>query len=376
MLAALSLAFVSCARRADVVPAGEVPPAEPPFRMALVCPSSYRVPDWFPAGMVLRIDRDGSLDETVRGAARAALDEASVRALVVVPAPAGTVRLFSELLEAKPGALLVAVNPAEDAYAIESVAGLVLESDAALIAYGSVRAAAEMGARQFVSVRLARSPADAPPGLARRFAVEAAAAEAAGIGYLAMTASGADRAAAAAGLPGLVADAAAKAADKAGSMAFGTAERELARPLLEAAMDAGMLYAEGEPPVTGYAGYAWNPAAYIAEAENVAGQRGTYGKALIWPWSRPEVLAFGTLEHLRRVIAGDSRLDDIEAVKAAFLSIWPAGAWNFAWFQDPASGVRARSHFLASGDAYLLGRGYLPSARQKFDEKLRILSVP
>jgi len=361
----LALSSLSCGREAEreEPPSGDAPP---PFTMILACPAAWADPAGFPAGMVRRVDLEGSLDAAARAAVMAAAGEARAAAVIVAPAPSGTAALFAELRLSRPELRLVAFSPEDATLAIEAAADLVLGPDAILLAWGIAKAAAELGAEVLVSVRGA---GPGPAGTDAAQSAERAAAGIMGLRYLEAgpAEDGADPLAAA-----LAALGDAGSGDRARTAVTGSGA-SLAMPLLEAAAGAGLLYVEGRPPATGYDGTPWDPVRYLGVAAALAASRGGSGKALIWPWVRPEPLAAAALEHVRRVVDGSARMDDAAALAAACSALWPAGGMRVEWHVDPASGVRARNHLLVSGDAYVLGRGYLPSALEGMPASLRTL---
>ena len=106
----LALSSLSCGREAEreEPPSGDAPP---PFTMILACPAAWADPAGFPAGMVRRVDLEGSLDAAARAAVMAAAGEARAAAVIVAPAPSGTAALFAELRLSRPELRLVAFSP-------------------------------------------------------------------------------------------------------------------------------------------------------------------------------------------------------------------------------------------------------------------------
>lgn len=299
-------------------------------------------------------------------AALAAAEEGSLKAVVAVGSPLGTVGLFEALREARPELILVSEGYTDDALAIQSAADLVLGLNSAAWAQSAARAAVAMDAGGLI---LAGVRAPGPAILARREALRSAL-EARGLSFefvelgareLRLDADALARELAKAALDGDFSGGAAGSGGRAARHAIGTELSELSERLLYAVLDQGLSYLECAPPPLGVRYGGAEGAAELARAlDALAVARDARGRAAFWPGRSQELLAAALAEHALSAASSPALIRDEAAILAALKRAYPYAAWSLAPYLDPDSGVRARNHLVYLPGAYAFGRGFLP----------------
>lgn len=368
-IAFVSCAFASCAPESAAVDPGVEPAAEEslpeaPLAVLVLADRAAPLKAALPAG-ALRVLAYGpgrfGPDSPGWRAALAAAEEESLRAVVAVGSPLGTVGLFEALREARPELILVSEGYPDDALAMQAAADLVLGLNPKAWAESATRAALAMDAGGLILTGI-RAPG--PAILATREALRTAL-EARGLFFAFVELGSRELRLEADALARELAKAAAGESASAGGAAarpaIGTELSELSERLLYAALDEGLSYLECAPPPLGLRyGGAEGPAELARALDALALARGARGRAAFWPGRSQELLAVALAEHAFAAAAMPLVLRDEAALLAALKRAYPYAAWSLAPYHDPDSGVRARNHILYLPGAYAFGRGFLP----------------
>lgn len=365
----VSCAFASCAPESAAVDPGVEPAAEEslpeaPLAVLVLADRAAPLKAALPAG-ALRVLAYGpgrfGPDSPGWRAALAAAEEESLRAVVAVGSPLGTVGLFEALREARPELILVSEGYPDDALAMQAAADLVLGLNPKAWAESATRAALAMEAGGLI---LSGVRAPGPAILATREALRTAL-EARGLFFAFVELGSRELRLEADALARELAKAAAGESASAGGAAarpaIGTELSELSERLLYAALDEGLSYLECAPPLLGLRyGGAEGPAELARALDALALARGARGRAAFWPGRSQELLATALAEHAFAAAAMPLVLRDEAALLAALKRAYPYAAWSLAPYHDSDSGVRARNHILYLPGAYAFGRGFLP----------------
>ncbi len=368
-IAFVSCAFASCAPESAAVDPGVEPEAmeslpEAPLAVLVLADRAAPLKAALPAG-ALRVLAYGpgrfGPDSPGWLAAMAAAEEESLRAVVAVGSPLGTVGLFEALREARPELILVSEGYPDDALAMQAAADLVLGLNPKAWAESATRAALAMEAGGLILTGV-RAPG--PAVLAKREALRTAL-EARGLFFAFVELGSRELRLEANALARELAKAAAGESASAGGAAarpaIGTELSELSERLLYAALDEGLSYLECAPPPLGLRyGGAEEPAELARALDALALARGARGRAAFWPGRSQELLAVALAEHAFAAAAMPLVLRDEAALLAALKRAYPYAACSLATYHDPDSGVRARNHILYLPGAYAFGRGFLP----------------
>lgn len=373
LFAALVLAscsLVSCAPEAAPVEPGSAPASEAsapaaPLTVLVLADRAAPLKAALPAGAVeVQAFGTGRFGPDSPGwlAALAAAEEGSLKAVVAVGSPLGTVGLFEALREARPELILVSEGYPDDALAIQAAADLAIGLDPVAWAESAARAAQAMDAGGLI---LAGLKAPGPAVLARRAALRAAL-EARGLSFEFIELGARELRLEVDALARELAKAAGKGkaevqAAAALRPALGTELSELSERLLYAALDEGLSYLECAPPPLGLRyGGAEGPAELARAVDALALARGARGRAAFWPGRSQELLAAALAELAAAAASSPAIIRDEAAALAALKRAYPYADWSLAPYQDPDSGVRARNHVLYLPGAYAFGRGFLP----------------
>lgn len=364
-LAFVSCVFASCAPDSAGVelgaePAAEASSREAPLAVLVLADRAAPLRTALPAG-ALKAEAYGpgrfGPDSPGWRAALAAAEEESLKAVVAVGSPLGTVGLFEALREARPELILVSEGYPDDALAIQAAADLVLGLNPKAWAESATRAVQAMDSGGLILTGV-RTPG--PAVLARREALRAAL-EARGLPFEFVELGARELRLDADGLARELAKAAAVASGGADRPAIGTELSELSERLLYAALDEGLSYLECAPPPLGLRyGGAEGPAELARALDALALARGARGRAAFWPGRSQELLAAALAEHAFAAAAMPLVLRDEAAMLTSLKRAYPYAAWSLAPYHDPDSGVRARNHFFYLPGAYAFGRGFLP----------------
>lgn len=367
-LALVSYSLVSCAPEPAAVELGaeaaaEASSPEAPLAVLVLADRAAPFRTALPAG-AFKAEAYGpgrfGPDSPGWRAALAAAEEESLKAVVAVGSPLGTVGLFEALREARPELILVSEGYPDDALAIQAAADLVLGLNSKAWAESATRAVQAMDAGGLILTGV-RAPG--PAVLARREALRAAL-EARGLSFEFVELGARELR--------LEADALARELTKAAAgdaatgvaaarPAIGTELSELSERLLYAALDEALSYLECAPPPLGLRyGGAEGPAELARALDALALARGARGRAAFWPGRSQELLAAALAEHAFAAAAMPLVLRDEAAMLTSLKRAYPYAAWSLAPYHDPDSGVRARNHFLYLPGAYAFGRGFLP----------------
>ncbi|HRZ90743.1 MAG TPA: hypothetical protein P5117_14770, partial [Spirochaetia bacterium] len=97
--------------------------------------------------------------------------------------------------------------------------------------------------------------------------------------------------------------------------------------------------------------------------------KGGAGRFGTWAFSYGFTVTAGLGEFAKNVIEGKTTKDSLQGLYDALAVYTPGAQWNGGYYIDANTGVRAKNHVLVYMDTYVMGKGYLPTTKQKVDEK-------
>jgi hypothetical protein len=74
-------------------------------------------------------------------------------------------------------------------------------------------------------------------------------------------------------------------------------------------------------------------------------------------------------EYAKRILDGKAKIDSREDLFAALGDATPGAKWNGIYYQDAATGVRARNQILVYMDTYIMGKGFMGATDVVVPEK-------
>ena len=136
-------------------------------------------------------------------------------------------------------------------------------------------------------------------------------------------------------------------------------------PLLKQLLEYGGYFIEADlpSPLMGYPGAlgidlteeAGDFPKILAKVEKAVCEKGGAGRFGTWAFSYGYTLSAGLAEHALNVINGDSELDDIDDISAAFAVYTGEAEWNGSNYTNADTGVKLDNVFLVYQDTYIMG---------------------
>jgi hypothetical protein len=130
-------------------------------------------------------------------------------------------------------------------------------------------------------------------------------------------------------------------------------------------------------PLMGYPGAlgldlskeAGNFQAILKKVEKAVVDKKGAGRFGTWAYSYGFTVSAGLGEYAKNVAEGKAKKGSLADVFKAFEKYTPGAKWNGAYYVDANTGVRARNQVLIYMDTYVMGKGYLPTTKQKVPAK-------
>jgi hypothetical protein len=285
-----------------------------------------------------------------------------VKAIIVSPAPVGTANAFLKIREAAPEIIKIAVNPLDNNLRIESSADLVLETNVFARGYLLAYNAKQLGLTELVFLggsnglsddqaeRLEQNAKNACDELGLRFSEKPDGVKAQD--YLA-----------------------GRLAENGKKIMLWVDDRPDAVELLQMGLAAGATFTETPQPSLLKVFPQLFPFAVdqalddypklIKKAEKITIDKGAAGHAGTWIFPAGYVLTSAAIEVIQKNQLKPQRSLDINDLQAIALRVAAGTKPVIKAYLDPATGVRARNHFLMHESDYLLGKGFLPSPAQE-----------
>jgi len=379
-----SLVLVGCRDRSEA--AAERAPF--PFQIAIVTAEGFEGGDGArgaeelirrygraPEGLIRHISFPsgaGVLQEPyLSNLARLAVDP-GIRAIVLCPAVPGTAELFSRIRTGRPDILLFAGEPQGALLPIQAAADLVVGRDFFARGFTMSWAAKELGARTFVHISFPRHLSYETVGLHLQ-ALEAACKDL-GLAFAAETVPDPASPGGRSEAQRFILEMVPRWILKYGAdTAFFCTADSLAEPLIRQLLAHGGMLVETDlpSPLLDYpealglelATDAGDYPAILKRVERAVVDQGGASRFGTWAYGQCYAVTAGLGELAKRTIgAGVSHLD-FQGFKDCLAAYTPGTQWRVEPYVDPATGVRARNHFLIYTDTFIMGRGYLPTTR-------------
>ena len=287
-----------------------------------------------------------------------------MKAIIVNQAVPGTTEAFRKIKESRPDILCIAGEAHEDLPEIGSAADLVCNNDFVARGYLIIRTAHELGCDTFVHISFPRHLAYET--MSRRIAVMEAACEEFGMEFKMETAPDPTSDVGVAGAQAYILEKVPEWVTKYGeNAAYFCTNDAHTEPLLKQLMEYGGYFIEADlpSPLLGYPGAlgidlteeAGDFEAILAKVESSIVEKGGAGHFGTWAYSYGYVTSAGLAEHALNVIKGESEINDIDDIAAAYQVYSPNAEWNGSNYTNATTGVKADNTFLVYQDTYIMG---------------------
>lgn len=325
-----------------------------------------------------------SEQETVISQIAGLADDPAMKAIIVNQAIPGTTAAFKKIKETRPDILLFAGEAHEDPGVIQSGADLIVQNDFVARGYTILWAAKEMGAKTFVHISFPRHMSYET--LSRRRAIMEAAAADLGIKFVFETAPDPTSDVGVAGAQQFILEKVPTWIEKYGKdTAFFCTNDAHTEPLLKQLVAFGGMFVEADlpSPLMGYPGALGldltaekgDFQAILKKVESSLVEKGVAGKFGTWAYSVGYTTSAALGELAKNIIDGKAKIDNTKDIMAAFMKYTPGAEWNGNYYVDGTTGVKAANHLLVYQDTYVMGKGYLGSAKQVVPEKYLLIKA-
>ncbi len=291
-------------------------------------------------------------------------DDPQMKAIIVNQAVPGTTEAFRQIKERRPDIICIAGESHEDLPEIGSAADLVCNNDFVARGYLMIKTAHDLGCDTFVHISFPRHMSYET--MSRRVAVMKAACEEFGMTFVLETAPDPTSDVGVAGAQAYILEKAPEWIEKYGqNSAYFCTNDAHTEPLLKQLLEYGGYFIEADlpSPLMGYPGAlgidlteeAGDFEKILAKVEDAVCEKGGAGRFGTWAYSYGYTLSAGLAEHAMNVINGDSELDDIDDIAAAFAVYTGEAEWNGSNYTDADTGVKLDNVFLVYQDTYIMG---------------------
>ena len=287
-----------------------------------------------------------------------------MKAIIVNQSVPGVTEAFRKIKESRPDIICIAGESHEDLPEIGSAADLVCNNDFVSRGYLIIRTAHELGCDTFVHISFPRHMSYET--MSRRVAIMKAACEEFGMKFVLETAPDPTSDVGVSGAQAYILEQVPAWAEKYGQKAayFCTNDAHT-EPLLKQLLEYGGYFIEADlpSPLMGYPGAlgidlteeAGDFQKILAKVEDAVCEKGGAGRFGTWAYSYGYTLSAGLAEHAMNVINGDSELDDIDDIAAAFAVYTGDAEWNGSNYTNADTGVKLDNVFLVYQDTYIMG---------------------
>ena len=292
-------------------------------------------------------------------------DDPLMKAIIVNQAVPGTTEAFRQIKERRPDILCFAGESHEDLPEIGSAADLVVNNDFVARGYLMIRTAHELGADTFVHISFPRHMSYET--MSRRVAIMQEACKEFGMTFVLETAPDPTMSdVGTAGAQAYILEHAPEWIEKYGkNSAFFCTNDAHTEPLLKQLLAYGGYFVEADlpSPLMGYPGAlgldftdaAGDFEKILKTVEDAIVEKGGADRFGTWAFSYGYTVSAGLAEHAINVINGESELDEIDDISAAYGIYSPGAAWNGSRYTNAETGVKSDNIFLIYQDTYIMG---------------------
>ena len=292
-------------------------------------------------------------------------DDPLMKAIIVNQAVPGTTEAFRQIKERRPDILCFAGESHEDLPEIGSAADLVVNNDFVARGYLMIRTAHELGADTFVHISFPRHMSYET--MSRRVAIMQEACKEFGMTFVLETAPDPTMSdVGTAGAQAYILEHAPEWIEKYGkNSAFFCTNDAHTEPLLKQLLEYGGYFVEADlpSPLMGYPGALgldFSDAGgdfekILKTVEDAIVAKGGEGRFGTWAFSYGYTVSAGLAEHAINVINGESELDEIDDIAAAYGVYSPGANWNGSQYTNAETGVKSDNIFLIYQDTYIMG---------------------
>ena len=308
-------------------------------------------------------------------------DDPLMKAIIVNQAVPGTTEAFRQIKERRPDILCFAGESHEDLPEIGSAADLVVNNDFVARGYLMIRTAHELGADTFVHISFPRHMSYET--MSRRVAIMQEACKEFGMTFVLETAPDPTMSdVGTAGAQAYILEHAPEWIEKYGkNSAFFCTNDAHTEPLLKQLLAYGGYFVEADlpSPLMGYPGAlgldfsdsGGDFEKILATVEQAIVEKGGAGRFGTWAYSYGYTVSAGLAEHAINVINGESEVDEIDDIAAAYGVYSPGAEWNGSSYTNAETGVKSDNVFLIYQDTYIMGDPghYMGSTEVEVPEK-------
>ena len=292
-------------------------------------------------------------------------DDPLMKAIIVNQAVPGTTEAFRQIKERRPDILCFAGESHEDLPEIGSAADLVVNNDFVARGYLMIRTAHELGADTFVHISFPRHMSYET--MSRRVAIMQEACKEFGMKFVPETAPDPTMSdVGTAGAQAYILEHAPEWIEKYGkNSAFFCTNDAHTEPLLKQLLAYGGYFVEADlpSPLMGYPGAlgldftdaGGDFEKILKTVEDAIVEKGGAGRFGTWAYSYGYTVSAGLAEHAINVINGESELDEIDDIAAAYGVYSPGANWNGSQYTNAETGVKSDNIFLIYQDTYIMG---------------------
>ena len=292
-------------------------------------------------------------------------DDPLMKAIIVNQAVPGTTEAFRQIKERRPDILCFAGESHEDLPEIGSAADLVVNNDFVARGYLMIRTAHELGADTFVHISFPRHMSYET--MSRRVAIMQEACKEFGMTFVLETAPDPTMSdVGTAGAQAYILEHAPEWIEKYGkNSAFFCTNDAHTEPLLKQLLAYGGYFVEADlpSPLMGYPGAlgldftdaAGDFEKILKTVEDAIVEKGGADRFGTWAFSYGYTVSAGLAEHAINVINGESELDEIDDIAAAYGVYSPGANWNGSQYTNAETGVKSDNIFLIYQDTYIMG---------------------
>ena len=305
-------------------------------------------------------------------------DDPKMKAIIMTEAIPGTVEAFRRVRDKRPDIVLLANNPHEDPEMVADVTDLTLYPDSIARGYLMVKAAKDMGAKNFVHVSFPRHLSYEM--MSRRRNIMKEAAKDLGMGFYEVSAPDPVSDVGVAGAQQYILEQVPNWLEKYGKdIAFFATNDAHTEPLLKRVAENGGYFVEADlpSPTMGYPGALGikfsedekgNWPKILKKVEDTVVSKGAAGRMGTWAYSYNFISVVALGDHARNVIENDVDVTDFDAIMESLKKFTPGAGWNGSNYTD-VNGIEKENFYLLYQDTYVLGKGYLNMTDETVPEK-------
>jgi hypothetical protein len=305
-------------------------------------------------------------------------DDPLMKAIIMNQGVPGTAEAFRRVKEKRPDILLLTAQPQEDPLIIQKVADLAINADFISRGYTIPWEAKELGCDTFVHISFPRHMSSQTLGLRRQIFEEAC--KDLGLKFVFVTAPDPTSDVGIAGAQQFILEQTPQWVAQYGKKAaFFVTNDAHCEPLLRQLIRVGGYFPEDSlpSPIKGYPGALGidltaekgNFPAILKKVEQAVIDQGGSGRFGTWAYSYGYSCSVGLGEYAKAILDGKAKIDSMSDLFKALGDSTPGAKWNGIYYQDAATGVRARNQILVYMDTYIMGKGFMNATNVTIPEK-------